>query len=277
MQSGMTPGNKNNNKKLLPLGIDLDLDFNMNDDDDDDENENDDRSSSGKYYSIKSNNNFSTRLSPKSASVTATNQASLTTTAVNQAPVYPCLSTFGRNKLVTGGNYHQQQPTAAAAVAATRIKTNPTPHQILNVNNLKSTASHGGSELISHSLTNSSSHSVESAAASLTRSSNHYNEPDAVYFTSSYCRLVPPQASMDAAASSSTARMNYGHGGLEKTSSSKVFPRTNPMYRNYGGGSSLKLNLNEPDQTPDAAATTVAMPVARHQIHSDLIDVCSKL
>lgn len=154
--------------------------------------------------------------------------------AATKAGVYPCLSTFGRHKL---------------AASNPRIKTNPTQGLVLNVNNLRMNNSGGMSEVIANSLTNSSSHSVESAA-SLTRSSNHYNEPD-VYFTSSYCRLVS----------------SNNNNGLEKTSS-KIFPRTNPMFRNYGGGSSLKLDVDSNNVTTNTNG--VKRP-------NDFIDVCSKL
>lgn len=217
------------NKKqpgFVETGLALNKRFDDIDDDDDG-----DRSSSGKYYSIKSNNNFSSSALKENVESAATTKGA----------VYPCLSTFGRHKLAVNP----------------RIKTNPTQGLVLNVNNLRNNSG-GMSEVIANSLTNSSSHSVESAA-SLTRSSNHYNEPD-VYFTSSYCRLVP----------SNTCGNN--NNGLEKTSS-KIFPRTNPMFRNYGGGSSLKLDFDS-NVTTNTNGVNSAIANKRP---NDFIDVCSKL
>lgn len=255
---------------------------------DNDHEDDGDRSSSGKYYSIKSSNQFSSP--PRSATAVAvginvtessTTSSSSSSTALSGGggSGYPCiLSTFGRHK-------------AAATVAAIsnnpssnnpRIKTNPTTPTsalVLNANNLNNggpvVVAKPAAVVINSSLSNSSSHSVASASssceASLTRSSNHYNEPD-VYFTSSYCRLVPAGGD--------------NNKDVMK-SSSKVFPRTNPMYRNYAGGSTLKLN-----QSTDGAATgvdhglvvvaspndpSVVVAAANNFRPNDLIDACSRL
>lgn len=255
--------NKTNNDVAANRTCFVDNDY------DNDHEDDGDRSSSGKYYSIKSNNQFSSP--PRSATtvavginVTESSTTSSSSSSALSGGGYPCiLSTFGRHK-------------AAATVAAisnnpssnnTRIKTNPTTPTsalVLNVNNLNSGPVVGvKSAAVNNSLSNSSSHSVESASssceASLTRSSNHYNEPD-VYLTSSYCRLVP--------------------GGDNKDmmkSSSKVFPRTNPMYRNNAGGSTLKLNQSADGTASPNDPSVVVVAAANNFRPNDLIDVCSRL
>lgn len=214
--------------------------------DEEDDSSSEDQSSSGKYYSIKSNNNYNSKQ--QAAEI-------IYPSVLFTSP--PPLSTFGR---------HHQQPRNTVK---TSLKNNG--NLILNIANFRNTETvKTTTNSFGNSLANSSTHSVDESNSSLTRSSNHYNEPD-VYFTSSFSKLVntfePPTT-----AKTANNLMN---------SSSKVFPRTNPMYRNHGGGSAHKLNQSSFNEigadvtiVTNLNNTITNTNVSRNEYE---INVCSKL